>query len=78
VAKAITEGKQPADIYAECLTAMDKAGSRSDRHEDASILNNIPPSDGADNDNAFGSKVTAAVKKRLQARNRSVTVNSQN
>jgi len=78
VADAIKDGKQPADIFADCMTAMEKAGSRSDRHDDASVLNSIPPSDGADGENGFGAKVTEAVKKRLQARNRSVKVNSQN
>ena len=73
VADAIKDGKQPADIYAACLEAMDKAAGRSDRHDDAAVLAGIPPSNGAD-ENGFGTKVKEAVAKRLKARNRSVKV----
>lgn len=66
---AIKDGKQVSDIYTEVFAAMEKAGKQSDRHQDASVLNNIPPSDGADDGkNNFGVLLTKKVKARLKGR----------
>jgi hypothetical protein len=66
---AIKDGKQVSDIYTEVFAAMEKAGKQSDRHQDASVLNNIPPSDGADDgNNNFGALLTKKVKARMKGR----------
>jgi ATP-dependent protease ClpP protease subunit len=68
VVKAISEGKQPSDIFEACLEAMDKAQAQSNRRTDASALSHIPPSDGADDNNSFGTVLKKKVQARLQAR----------
>jgi ATP-dependent protease ClpP protease subunit len=77
VQAAIKEGKQPADIVKACFEAMDKKGTHDARHADASALNGIPPSDGgADEDNAFATRLKEKVASRLKARNPRATANS--
>lgn len=79
VAAAIKDGKQPGEIFAECLAAMEKAGGRAARFSDASQLDGIPPSDGAGDDNGFGSLLKKKVEARKKARNRGRSVvNSRN
>jgi ATP-dependent protease ClpP protease subunit len=81
VAKAIAEGKQPADIIVECMDAMDNASKQSARHADASALQGIPPSDGSpqddDSQNRFAALLKAKVQNRLKARGHRV-MNSRN
>lgn len=77
VADAIKDGKQPSDIFDACMEAMDKAAQRGARHADASALDGIPPSDGADDDKGFGATLKKAVAKRAKAFNRG-RVNSRN
>jgi ATP-dependent protease ClpP protease subunit len=78
IAAAIKDGKQPSDVFAECMDAMDKASKQTARHADARTLDGIPPSDGADGDeNAFGALLTKKVNSRLKARGQRV-LNSQN
>jgi ATP-dependent protease ClpP protease subunit len=78
VTAAIKDGKQASDIMEECMTAMDKAAKQGARHADASQLNGIPPSDGADEQKKFGGKLKDAVAARRNKRNRNVRVNSRN
>jgi ATP-dependent protease ClpP protease subunit len=80
VTKAIAEGKTVNDIAAECVEAMSKGVQNAARHTDAAALDGIPASEaGNGNDGAeFGSKLKAAVAKRVAARNRNVRVNSRN
>jgi ATP-dependent protease ClpP protease subunit len=79
VEAAIKDGKQPSDIIAECMTAMDNASKQSARRVDASNLNDIPPADGADEDNNnFGAILKKKVKARLRARGQVSTLQSRN
>jgi ATP-dependent protease ClpP protease subunit len=65
VQAAIKEGKQPADIFAACMDAMDKAGQRNDRFTDSAVLTRIPPSgQTGDEENKFA----ATLKERTKAR----------
>lgn len=69
VEAAIKDGKQPSDIIAACMEAMDKASKQNLRRADAHQLDHIPPSDGADEpDNSFGTRLTKAVAVQLKAR----------
>jgi ATP-dependent protease ClpP protease subunit len=78
VTKAIADGKQPADIIAECLTAMETAGTQHARRTDASVLNGVPGSDaGNTSTNSFGTKLKAAVAERRKARSPRL-INSRN
>jgi hypothetical protein len=69
VTAAIKEGKQPADIIAACMEAMDKAGTQSNRRTDASTLNNIPGSEAGNGDEAkaFAKALTDHVKARAKS-----------
>jgi ATP-dependent protease ClpP protease subunit len=68
VMAAIKDGKNVVDIAAECMTAMDKQGTRDARHADARQLDHIPPSDGADDDKKLGALLTDKVQSRLKRR----------
>jgi ATP-dependent protease ClpP protease subunit len=74
IVAAIKDGKQVSEVYAACFDAMEKAGKQDARRSDADILNNIPPADGADGDNAFGTKLSKAVQAKLKRRGKSVKV----
>ena len=76
VQAAIKDGKQPADIFKDCIEAMDKASKQGARRADASVLNHIPPTNGADDDKSFGSLITQKVKARMKGRR--VTASSRN
>jgi ATP-dependent protease ClpP protease subunit len=79
VVKAIAEGKQVSDIAAECMEAMEKAGGRSDRHQDASVLNGIPGSDAGNGDSStFGKLIKEKVVARVKARSRNGRVTVSN
>jgi ATP-dependent protease ClpP protease subunit len=79
IAKAITEGKAVADITQELFDAMEKAQSHSARRQDASALDNIPPTDGADDiADQMAGKLKSAVKARLKARGQRSVLQSRN
>lgn len=67
VAAAITDGRQVTDIAGEICDALDNASKRAARHADASVMDHIPPSDGAD-ENQFGGKLKNAIKARMKNR----------
>ena len=73
VADAIKDGKQPADIFAACMEAMDKAGQRRDRFTDAAQPNEVPASDGGGA--AETDEFAASLKKHVKARAKSVRPN---
>lgn len=67
IAAAIKDGKQVADVVSECFAAMEKATKQSARYSDASALNGIPPSDGAEGSSkSFGSKIKEGVQARMK------------
>lgn len=80
ITAAIKDGKQPADIVADCMTAMDKAGTQGARRTDASSLNGIPGSEaGSDHETAdFGGRIKAAVDARRKASGHPRLTNSRN
>jgi ATP-dependent Clp protease, protease subunit len=80
ITKAIAEGKTVNDIAAECVEAMSKAQAQSDRRTDASSLDHIPPSDGADDPKAheFGGRLKSAVKAVLAQRGKRSPMHSRN
>jgi hypothetical protein len=69
VMKAIADGKQPSDIIAECLTAMEKVGTQQARRTDASTTSRIPGSESGDTNEqtAFAASLTKHVKARAKA-----------
>jgi ATP-dependent protease ClpP protease subunit len=75
VTAAIADGKTVADIAADVIEAMDKAGTQTARRTDASSLNGIPGSeaDGAPT-NEFGGKLKKAVAARRNARTNSAMI----
>ncbi len=77
---AIKDGKQPSDVYAACMEAMDKAGKRSDRQSDADVLNRIPGSDSgaAGEGNGFGTLIKNKTQSRLKLRNKNRFAHSRN
>jgi ATP-dependent protease ClpP protease subunit len=77
IIKAIAEGSTVVEIMADVIDAMDKANKQAARHADASVLNNIPPSDG-DDDNQFGTLLKGKVQSRLKARGRRSVTHSRN
>lgn len=70
IVKAIADGKTVADIAAEVIEAMDKAGTQNARRTDASSLDGIPGSeaDGNGKENTFGGKLKKAIAARRDAR----------
>jgi hypothetical protein len=77
---AIKDGKTVADVTAACFEAMEKAGKRTDRREDADVLNRIPGSDSgaAGEGNGFGTLIANKTQARLKARNPRRYANSRN
>lgn len=74
VADAIKDGKQPADIVAACMDAMEKATASSARRTDARQLDGIPGSEAGNGDeNSFGSLLKGKIAAR---RNRRVRTSS--
>jgi ATP-dependent protease ClpP protease subunit len=73
VQAAIKDGKQPSDIFAACMDAMEKANARTARYSDAAQLNAIPGSDGGGSDDS--EKFGAALKKHVKARAKGVRPN---
>ena len=74
IVAAIKDGKQPSDVVAECMTAMDKAAKQQARRTDASALNEIPPSDGGEEGNGeqknnFGGLIKTKIAARMKGRN---------
>jgi outer membrane biosynthesis protein TonB len=80
ITAAIKDGKQPADIVADCMTAMDKAGTQTARRTDASSLNGIPGSEaGSEHETAsFGGRIKAAVDARRKTSGHPRLSNSRN
>ena len=72
VAAAIKDGRQASDIIGELMQAMDNASRVGDRRSDASVLDDIPGSDGGANGGNraedYGTRLTAAVQARVKAR----------
>jgi ATP-dependent protease ClpP protease subunit len=70
VMAAVKDGRQVNDVIKDVMAAMDKAAVRSARHADASVLDGIAPSDGADDgDNkTFGALLTKKVQSRMKGR----------
>jgi hypothetical protein len=67
IVAAIRDGKQVTDIVEEITAALEKATGQQNRRADASVLNTIPPSDGADDNNKFGEALKAKVKARAKS-----------
>jgi ATP-dependent Clp protease protease subunit len=78
VVKAIAEGKQAGDIAADCIEAMSRTQAQGDRRTDARVLDGIPPSDGGEDENQFGTLLKTKVQARLKARGQRVPLNSRN
>lgn len=70
ITAAIKDGKHVSDIFAQVVDAMDKAGKQQARRTDASVLNEVPPSGGQDDDNELGTRLTKAVSAQLKNRGR--------
>jgi ATP-dependent protease ClpP protease subunit len=79
VTAAIKDGKSVADITAEVIDAMDKAGTQQARRQDASVLNGIPGSDAGNGDSStFGKLIKDKVSARIKARRGRATASSRN
>jgi ATP-dependent protease ClpP protease subunit len=68
---AIKEGKQVNEVYGECFSAMEKAGVQAARRADASVLDEVPPSEGGEagaKTTDLGDRLTKSVKARLKQR----------
>jgi hypothetical protein len=68
ITAAIKDGKQVTDVIKDVISAMDNASAQNARRVDASALNNIPPTDGADETEQFGTLLKKKVKARLRSR----------
>lgn len=78
ITAAIADGRSVSDIFTDVVDAMDKAAKQAARRVDASVLDGIPASDGADDVTQFGSRLKSAVKKRLKSRGQRSATQSQN
>lgn len=80
VANAIKDGKKASDIVAQIVDAMDKAGKQTARHADATVLSQIPGSDGGDTvpANNFGASIKSRVRARMKGRRGERPVHSRN
>jgi len=68
ITAAIKDGRQVTDVIKDVMAAMDKVATQQARRTDASALNGIPPSDGADGKQGFGTLVKDKVQARLKKR----------
>jgi hypothetical protein len=75
IVKAIAEGKQVTDIVDDLTAALEKAATQTNRRVDASSLDGIPASDGADGENGFGSLIKQKVAARMKGRKVKVSRN---
>jgi ATP-dependent protease ClpP protease subunit len=78
VSAAIKDGRQVTDIVNEITDALAKQANQRSRRVDASVLDTIPPADGADSENNFGALLKTKVKSRLKARGQRSAFNGRN
>jgi ATP-dependent protease ClpP protease subunit len=79
ITAAIADGRSVSDITEDLFKAMEKTHQNASRHDDASILSQIPPS-GEQNDGdrgtEFGKLLTAKVKTQLKGRGQQSVLHS--